>query len=99
MLFHFNDANSSTQKNGITPTTTIEPGTADEKTIRENIDFILLHFQNQHELFPRTIMTFKNGYQQKIEYEVDGFKLRQLIFDCFKQSDFLDCRISAFPFH
>jgi hypothetical protein len=43
----------------------------DEETIRENINFIVSHFENQHELFPRTIMTLKTRGQRKIEYESD----------------------------
>ena len=27
----------------------------DEETIRENINFIVSHFENQHELFPRVL--------------------------------------------
>ena len=30
-------------------------------SIKDNIDFILSHFEQQHELFPRTIMTSKTA--------------------------------------
>ena len=55
----------------------------DEETIRENINFILSHFENQHELFPRTIMTFKTRGQRKIEYESDIQKSKEKIFEYF----------------
>jgi len=71
----------------------------DEKTIRENIDFILSHFENQHELFPRTIMTLKTRCQRKIEYESDIQKSKDKICEYFKKSDFIDCKINAFPFN
>ena len=71
----------------------------DEETIRENINFILSHFENQHELFPRTIMTFKTRGQRKIEYESDIQKSKEKIFEYFKKSDFIDCKINAFPFN
>src|SRR4051794_20389872 len=69
------------------------------KFIRENIDFILSHFENQHELFPRTIMTSKTGGQVKIEYESDVQKSKNKIFEYFKQADFSDCKINAFPYN
>ena len=71
----------------------------DEETIRENINFILSHFENQHELFPRTIMTLKTRGQRKIEYESDIQKSKEKIFEYFKKSDFIDCKINAFPFN
>src|SRR3954453_1377437 len=69
----------------------------DEETIRENINFIVSHFENQHELFPRTIMTLKTRGQRKIEYESDIQKSKDKIFEYFKKSDFIDCKINAFP--
>jgi hypothetical protein len=71
----------------------------DEKTIRENIDFILSHFENQHELFPRTIMTSKTRGQRKIEYESNVKKSIDKIFEYFKKSYFIDCKINAFPYN
>src|SRR5438270_12044041 len=71
----------------------------DEETIRENINFILSHFENQHELFPRTIMTLKTRGQRKIEYESDIQISKEKIFEYFKKSDFTDCKINAFPFN
>ena len=71
----------------------------DENIIRENIEFILSHFTIQHELFPRTIMTGDINYQMKIEYETDGLSIRKKLFDYFKQANFVDCKINAFPFN
>ena len=70
-----------------------------KKSVRENINFILSHFENQHELFPRTIMTLKTRGQIKIEYESDIQKSKDKIFEYFKKSDFIDCKINAFPFN
>ena len=71
----------------------------DEITIRKNIDYILSHFENQHELFPHNIMTSKTGGQIKIEYESDVQKSKDKIFDYFKQASFIDCKINAFPYN
>ena len=71
----------------------------DEEIVRENINFILSHFENQHELFPRTIMTLKTRGQIKIEYESDEQKSKDKILEYFKKSDFIDCKINAFPFN
>jgi hypothetical protein len=63
----------------------------------DNIDFILSHFENQHEMFPRTIMTSKTGGQVKIEYESDIQKSKDKIFNYFRQASFAGCKINAFP--
>ncbi len=72
---------------------------ADSASIRNSIDFILSHFDGQHELFPRTIMTSKTKGQKKIEYESDARTPKERIFDYFKQADFTDCKINAFPYN
>ncbi len=66
--------------------------------IKDNIDFILSHFEGQHELFPRTIMTLKTRGQKKIEYETNLQASKDAIFYYFKNADFVDCKINAFPF-
>ena len=71
----------------------------DDKDIQNSIDFILSHFENQHELFPRTIMTFKTRGQRKINYESDIQECKYKIFEFFKQASFIDCKINAFPFN
>ncbi|MGN6349443.1 MAG: DNA primase noncatalytic subunit PriX [Candidatus Nitrosocosmicus sp.] len=71
----------------------------DYKNIQSSIEFILSHFENQHELFPRTIMTFKTKGQKKINYESDIQNCKDKIFAFFKQASFKDCKINAFPFN
>ena len=63
--------------------------------IKENesgIDFILNHFDpnGRISLFPRTIMTKKLGYQKEVFSKEETMEF-------FKESDFIDCRINAFP--
>ena len=67
--------------------------------IKDNIDFILSHFECQHELFPRIIMTLKTKGQKKIEYETDLQASKDAIFGYYKQANFIDCKINAFPFN
>ena len=59
------------------------------QNIEQCLDFILNHF-NQNRLFPRTIMTKKLGYQKEIFSKEEAMKF-------FEESDFVDCRINAFP--
>ncbi len=44
-------------------------------------------------------MTSNTRGQVKIEYESDIQKSKDRIFDLFKQVDFKDCKINAFPFN
>jgi len=60
-----------------------------KKEIEIGLDFNLSHFE-QPLIFPRTIMTKKLGYQ-RIVYSIE----RAL--EHFIESDFVDCRINAFP--
>ena len=41
-------------------------------------------------------MTLKTRGQRKIEYESDIQKSKEKIFEYFKKSDFIDCKINAF---
>jgi hypothetical protein len=68
-----------------------------EKTIRENIDFILSHFEGQHELFPRAILTGEQKIWKIIDFYSDEQKSKDIIFESFQKSGFIDCRINAFP--
>lgn len=70
-----------------------------ESSVRDNIDFVLAHFKGQHELFPRTIMTAKSRGQIKIKYETDIRLSKENILDYFKQANYVDCKINAFPFN
>lgn len=59
--------------------------------------FILAHFEHQNELFPRTIMTNKTMGQVMINCYSDVQKSIDKIYQCFKEANFVDCRINAFP--
>ncbi|MDR4490053.1 MAG: DNA primase noncatalytic subunit PriX [Candidatus Nitrosocosmicus sp.] len=56
---------------------------------KEDIDFILSHFQDQIQLFPRKMMTYKINYQFSIASIEE-------IFDKCSDSGFTDCRINAY---
>jgi hypothetical protein len=56
----------------------------------KGLDFILLHF-NQDRLFPRKIQTSKSEGRQ-----IEVFSKQDVLF-YFKRSDFIDCKINAFP--
>src|SRR5688500_9399459 len=60
------------------------------KEIETGLDFILSHFNHYRPLFPRTIMTKKLGYQKEVFSKEEALQY-------FKESDFIDCRIKAFP--
>jgi hypothetical protein len=60
-----------------------------KKKIETGLDFILSHL-DQPVIFPRTIMTKKLGYQRKV-YS------KERALEHFIDSDFIDCRINAFP--
>ena len=53
------------------------------------IDFILNHFEEP--LFPRTISTYRSEGKQ---FEVFS---KEEMTNAFEQSDFLDCRVNAYP--
>ena len=55
----------------------------------QGFQFILNHFTPDR-LFPRTIMTKKLGYQKEVFSKEEAMKF-------FEESDFIDCRINAFP--
>jgi len=55
----------------------------------KGFQFILNHFTPDR-LFPRTIMTKKLGYQKEVFSKEEAIKF-------FEESDFIDCRINAFP--
>lgn len=79
--------------------TKINDSSINENKIKGGIDFILTHFEKQHELFPRTIMTSKTRGQIKIGYESDLQSCKDKIFEYFRQALFIDCKINAFPYN
>ncbi len=67
--------------------------------IERGLDFILSHFEHQHELFPRTIMTSQTVGQIKIEYESNFQNSKDKILKYFKKSSYIDCKINAFSYN
>jgi hypothetical protein len=60
-----------------------------KKEIEIGLDFILSHVE-EPTIFPRTTMTKKLGYQRRV-YS------KERALEYFVESDFIDCRINAFP--
>ena len=60
-----------------------------KEIVEDGLDFILSHLENPI-IFPRTIMTKKLGYQ-RIVYS------KERAIEHFIESDFIDCRINAYP--
>jgi hypothetical protein len=60
------------------------------KEIEKRLDFILSHLE-EPTFFPRTIMTKKLGYQRLV-YS------KERALEHFIDSDFIDCRINAYPY-
>jgi hypothetical protein len=61
------------------------------QAVEEGLDFILDHFQFQDFIWPRTISTKTSRGRQILIYN------KEVAFARFKQANFLDCRISAYP--
>ena len=70
-----------------------------ERTIFDGIKYILSHFEKQHELFPRTIMTSNTKGQVKVEYESSVQNSINKIFNMFKDANYYDCKINGFPYN
>jgi hypothetical protein len=92
------DNSCNDYRRGINNIRKIAPITVNHDLIWKNIDFILSHFKNQHELFPRTIMTRATSVQKRIEIESNK-NVKEKIFDYFEKSNFVDCRINAYPYN
>ena len=73
-----------------TTTTTIIPGTIDnfDVDVQNGLKFILSHLSQPH--FPRNIMTYRLGRQILVHSVEEAMQY-------YKESEFLDCRISAYP--
>src|SRR6188472_3137561 len=56
--------------------------------IEQNLNFILSHFHEP--IFPRNIMTKALGYQKEV------FNVQEAL-DYFRTSNYVDCRINAYP--
>jgi Primase X len=65
---------------------------SDENPVNSGLDYILSHFEHQMQLWPRTISTkTTEGIQVKVYSKEEAIAR-------FKQADFVDCRISAYPY-
>ena len=72
--------------------TSIEDGidtNKNKKEIEIGLNFILSHLEKPT-IFPRTVMTKKLGYQRLVYSKEEAL-------EHFKESNFIDCRINAFP--
>ncbi|MGI9011908.1 MAG: hypothetical protein ACR2F1_12070 [Nitrososphaeraceae archaeon] len=80
----------------VSPFTSIEGN--GKNTAESGLDFILNHFDpnGRVSLFPRTIMTKKLEYQKRYQ---KGVYSREEALEYFEESDFIDCRINAFPYY
>jgi hypothetical protein len=65
------------------------PRRVDSNIVQNGLDFILTHFEAP--IWPRTISTYTTQGRQILVYN------REEAFARFKQSNFLDCRINAYP--
>ena len=64
---------------------------AQKEIIKENLQFILSHFNGQEYKYPRAIMTLKSKGQIYSNNEEE-------IFNHFLESDFKGCKINGYPF-
>ncbi len=58
--------------------------------IQQGLDFILSHFEES--LFPRKISTYKSNNKQFL------VRTREEVIDAFTASNFIDCKINAYPY-
>ncbi len=64
----------------------------DDEIIESGLDFILSHFLSEEPfLFPRKISTYKSNNKQFL------VRTREEVIDAFIDSNFVDCRINAYP--
>ena len=72
-------------------TTTVENNQDTNEKLKESIDFILSHFEGRQRLFPRKMSTLASNGKQFTVYN------KEQILDACIKSNFLDCRINAYP--
>jgi len=63
-----------------------------ETAVRKGLDYILSHFEHQTQIWPRTVSTKATEGRQTIAYSNEEALTR------FKLANFMDCRISAYPY-
>jgi hypothetical protein len=69
----------------------IRTGELEDKRFEQGLKFILSHFEHQKWVWPRTISTTLTSNRQVIVHD-ERYALAK-----FKQSNLIDCRISAYP--
>jgi hypothetical protein len=69
----------------------VNNSSSSNQKIESGLDFILSHFIVEEPLFPRKISTYKSNNKQFIVRSKDD------IIDAFTNSNFVDCRINAYP--
>ncbi|MGB8935590.1 MAG: hypothetical protein WCC17_10855 [Candidatus Nitrosopolaris sp.] len=67
----------------------------DKNSIEYGLDVVLSHLEKPLDRFPWRIMTFLTVKQERYQVQVNN---REEAIALFKQSNLLDCRISAYPF-
>ena len=83
---------SSTEPRNLCHTVTHATQISLEYSSNEGLDYILRHFEHQSHIWPRTIST-KSTQARQI---VVNSKENALVY--FKMANYLDCRISAYPY-
>jgi hypothetical protein len=70
-----------------------QQSTIDNNEVKSGLDFILSHFdQREPFLFPRKISTYKSNNKQFL------IRTREEVIDAFIASNFVDCRMNAYPY-
>jgi hypothetical protein len=65
-----------------------------DQDIETGLDFILSHFFKEDPIFPRKISTYKSQINKPYQFPVSS---KKEIIESFKDSNFVDCRINAYP--
>ena len=72
-------------------TLTVQNNQNREEIVKEDIEFLLSHFEGRQRLFPRKMSTFASNGKQFIVYN------KEQILDACIKSNFRDCRLNAYP--
>ncbi len=63
-----------------------------KERVRQGIQFLVSHFEWKQKLFPRKMSTSRSQGKQFVVYNVE-----QILEEC-EKSNFIDCRLNAYPF-
>jgi hypothetical protein len=72
-------------------TLTVQNNRNREEIVKEDIDFLLSHFEGRQRLFPRKMSTFTTKGKQFTVHN------KEQILDACIKANFLDCRLNAYP--